>query len=38
VLSVLPAFLILMHDPLPGLNGVGTVVSGILFHKLLLSG
>jgi basic amino acid/polyamine antiporter, APA family len=36
VLSMLLAFLILMHDPLPALIGVGIVLSGILVHKLLL--
>jgi basic amino acid/polyamine antiporter, APA family len=36
VLSVLLAFLILMHDPLPALAGVALVFCGIPFRKFLL--
>jgi basic amino acid/polyamine antiporter, APA family len=36
VLSVLLAFLILMHDPLPALVGVVLVLCGIPFRKFLL--
>jgi basic amino acid/polyamine antiporter, APA family len=36
VLSALLAFLILMHDPLPALIGVGLVFCGIPFRKFLL--
>ena len=38
VLSVLIAFLILMHDPLPALIGVGIVLCGIPFRKFFLPG
>jgi APA family basic amino acid/polyamine antiporter len=36
VLSVLLAFLILMHDPLPALIGVALVLCGVPFRKFLL--
>ena len=36
VLSAVLAFLILMHDPLPALIGVGLVLCGIPFRKFLL--
>jgi APA family basic amino acid/polyamine antiporter len=36
VLSALLAFLILLHDPLPALTGVGLVLCGIPFRKFLL--
>jgi APA family basic amino acid/polyamine antiporter len=36
VLSAVLAFLILMHDPLPALTGVGLVLCGIPFRKFFL--
>jgi basic amino acid/polyamine antiporter, APA family len=37
ILSLIIAFLILMHNPLPALIGVGIVLCGLPFRKLLLA-
>jgi APA family basic amino acid/polyamine antiporter len=36
LLSVVVAFLILMHDPLPALAGIAIVLCGIPFHRFLV--
>jgi len=37
VLSALLAFLILVHDPLPALVGIGIVLCGLPFRRFLLA-